>query len=212
MDALHMAQPQPNRIPGGGLVRRLGEFYHHFMRNFLIAAAILAVLATPARADQKDPRLPALFDQLKAAETVETAQPVEQQIWTIWSQSESDDVNLLMGLGVNAMARADYSTALDLFNKMVEVAPNFSEGWNKRATVYYLMGEYEQSRADVAKTLELEPRHFGALSGLGLIYLAEGQNDKALDAFRRALKVNPTMPGPQHWVEELKTKVEGEPI
>jgi Tfp pilus assembly protein PilF len=60
--------------------------------------------------------------------------------------------------------------------------------------------------------LELEPRHFGALSGLGLIYLAEGQNDKALDAFRRALKVNPTMPGPQHWVEELKTKVEGEPI
>ncbi|HXE52015.1 MAG TPA: tetratricopeptide repeat protein [Tepidisphaeraceae bacterium] len=182
------------------------------MRNFLIAAAILAALATPARADQKDPRLPALFDQLKAAESVETAQPVEQQIWTIWSQSESDDVNLLMGLGVNAMARADYSTALDLFNKMVEVAPNFSEGWNKRATVYYLMGEYEQSRADVAKTLELEPRHFGALSGLGLIYLAEGQNDKALDAFRRALKVNPTMPGPQHWVEELKTKVEGEPI
>ena len=117
-----------------------------------------------------------------------------------------------MGLGVNAMARADYSTALDLFNKMVEVAPNFSEGWNKRATVYYLMGEYEQSRADVAKTLELEPRHFGALSGLGLIDLAEGQNDKALDAFRRALKVNPTMPGPQHWIEELKTKVEGEPI
>ena len=182
------------------------------MRNFLIAGAILAAIAMPAKADQKDPRLPALFDQLKAAGTVETAQPIEQQIWTIWSQSESDDVNLLMGLGVNAMARADYRTALDLFNKMVQVAPNFSEGWNKRATVYYLMGEYEQSRADVAKTLELEPRHFGALSGLGLIYLAEGQNDKALDAFRRALKVNPTMPGPQHWVEELKTKVEGEPI
>jgi tetratricopeptide (TPR) repeat protein len=173
---------------------------------------MLAALAMPARADQSDPRLPALFDQLKAAGTAETAQPIEQQIWTIWSQSESDDVNLLMGLGVNAMARADYRTALELFNKMIEAAPNFSEGWNKRATVYYLMGEYERSRADVAKTLELEPRHFGALSGLGLIYLAEGENEKALDAFRRALAVNPTMPGPQHWVEELKSKVEGEPI
>ena len=183
-----------------------------FMRNFLIAAAMLAVFAMPAGADQGDPRLPALFDQLKAAGTAETAQPIEQQIWTIWSQSESDDVNLLMGLGVNAMARADYRTALELFNKMIEAAPNFSEGWNKRATVYYLMGEYEPSRADVAKTLELEPRHFGALSGLGLIYLAEGENEKALDAFRRALAVNPTMPGPQHWVEELKSKVEGEPI
>ena len=199
-----MAQPQPNRIPGGGLVRRLGEFYHHFMRNFLIAAAILAALATPARADQKDPRLPALFDQLKAAETVETAQPVEQQIWTIWSQSESDDVNLLMGLGVNAMARADYSTALDLFNKMVEVAPNFSEGWNKRATVYYLTGEYEQSRADVAKTLELEPRHFGALSGLGLIYTRLERYDEALAWFRKALQVNPNLLGVEMNIKSLE--------
>ncbi|MGH6892472.1 MAG: tetratricopeptide repeat protein, partial [Dongiaceae bacterium] len=99
-----------------------------------------------------------------------------------------------------------------LFDKMIEVAPDFSEGWNKRATVLYLIGEYGRSRADVAKTLELEPRHFGALSGLGLIYIAEGDDEKALEAFRRALTVNPTMPGPQRWVEELKAKVEGQPI
>lgn len=182
------------------------------MRHFLIAAAMLAALAAPAEADQRDPRLPELFDQLKAAASAETAQPIEAEIWTIWAQSESDEVNLLMGLGINAMARADNRTALELFDKMIEVAPEFSEGWNKRATVLYLIGEYERSRTDVDKTLELEPRHFGALSGLGLIYLAEGEQEKALDAFRRALAVNPTMPGPQRWVEELKSSVEGQPI
>ena len=182
------------------------------MRAFLIAIALLAALAAPAGADQRDPRLSGLFEKLKAAESVETAQPIESEIWTIWAQSDNDDVNLLMGLGVNAMARADYRTALELFDKMIEAAPGFSEGWNKRATVYYLIGDYERSRADVAKTLELEPRHFGALSGLGLIFLAEGDDERALDAFRRALAVNPTMSGPQRWVEELKGKVEGQPI
>ena len=183
-----------------------------FMRAFLIAIALLAAFAAPAGADQRDPRLSGLFEKLKAAESVETAQPIESEIWTIWAQSDNDDVNLLMGLGVNAMARADYRTALELFGKMIKAAPGFSEGWNKRATVYYLIGDYERSRADVAKTLELEPRHFGALSGLGLIFLAQGDDERALDAFRRALAVNPTMPGPQRWVEELKGKVEGQPI
>ena len=182
------------------------------MRRFLIAALLLATLAVPAEGDQRDPRLPGLFDQLKAADTLEAAQPIEAEIWTIWSQSENDDVNLLMGIAVNAMAHEDYATALELFDKMVEVAPDFAEGWNKRATVLYLMGEIERSRADVEKVLELEPRHFGALSGLGLLYMAEGDAEKALDAFRRALAVNPTMPGPQQWVEELKTRIEGQPI
>ena len=182
------------------------------MLRLLIAALLLGALAASAEADQRDPRLPGLFERLKAAETLEAAQPIEAEIWTIWSQSENDDVNLLMGIGVNAMAREDYATALELFDKMVEVAPDFAEGWNKRATVLYLVGEFERSHADVETVLKLEPRHFGALSGLGLIYIAEGDAQKALDAFRRALAVNPTMPGPQRWVEELKQSVEGQPI
>jgi tetratricopeptide (TPR) repeat protein len=182
------------------------------MWRFFIAAVLAAALSGSAQADQRDPRLPGLFERLKAAETLEAAQPIEAEIWAIWAQSENDDVNLLMGIGVNAMAREDYATALELFDKMVEVAPDFAEGWNKRATVLYLMGELDRSHADVDKVLELEPRHFGALSGLGLIYMAEGDAEKALDAFRRALAVNPTMPGPQQWVEELKTRVEGQPI
>ncbi len=180
--------------------------------RLLLIALLLAPLAGTAEADQRDPRLPALFDRLKSAESLTAAQPIEAEIWVIWAESDNEDVSLLMGLGVNAMAREDYGTALKLFDKMVEVAPDFAEGWNKRATVLYLVGEYERSRADVDKVLELEPRHFGALSGLGLIYIAEEEKEKALEAFRRALAVNPTMPGPQLWVEELKQSVEGQPI
>ena len=164
------------------------------MRRILIALILLASVTATAGADQRDARLPALFDKLKSAESLEAAQPVEAEIWTIWAQSEDDDVNLLMGLGVNAMAREDYGTALELFDKMVEVAPDFAEGWNKRATVLYLVGEFERSHADVETVLKLEPRHFGALSGLGLLYIAEGDGQKALDAFRPALAVNLIQP------------------
>jgi Flp pilus assembly protein TadD len=182
------------------------------MRRLLLTVAACLALSAAAEADQRDPRLPSLFDRLKSAENLEAAQPIEAEIWDVWTQSENDDVTLLMGIGINAMAREDYATALELFDKMVEVAPDFAEGWNKRATVLYLLGEFERSRIDVEKVLELEPRHFGALSGLGLIYMAEDDPEKALKAFRRALAVHPTMPGPQRWVEELKAQVEGQPI
>jgi tetratricopeptide (TPR) repeat protein len=182
------------------------------MRRFLLAAALVAAFAGPVAADQKDPRLTDLFDRLKSAPTLAAARPIEAQIWDIWSATDREEVNLLMQLGVTAMAREDYATALQLFDKIVEVAPDFAEGWNKRATVLYLIGEFDRSRADVGRTLALEPRHFGALSGLGLIYMAQGQYDKALMAFEQALAINPTMPGPLLYVEQLKKRLQGEPI
>ena len=182
------------------------------MRKMLLAALLSLGLAAPSLADQRDPRLPDLFARLKSAASLQSAQPIEAEIWTIWAESQNDDVNILMHLAVDAINREDFDTALTLLDKMVEVAPDFAEGWNKRATVRYLTGDLDSSEADVAKVLELEPRHFGALSGLGLIHLARGDADRALEAFQRALAVNPTMPGPQHWVEQLKTTVEGQPI
>ena len=170
-----------------------------------------AVGLAAAWAGQDDPRLGGLFDRLKVAKSVTEAEPIEAEIWHLWSQSDVEEVNLLMGLGVTAMSRQDYRTALSLFDQMVGIAPGFSEGWNKRATVYYLMGDFEHSLADVDRTLSLE-RHFGALSGMGLIYLAQEENEKALRAFERALAVDPNMPGPLHYVEELRRRLEGEPI
>src|SRR3546814_18294378 len=99
------------------------------------------------------------------------AQQIEGEIWHIWMQSDDGAINGLMRDGVAALSRRDYSHALAKFDQMVVIAPGFAEGWNKRATVHYLLGNYGESLADIAETLALEPRHFGALSGRGLVYL-----------------------------------------
>jgi tetratricopeptide (TPR) repeat protein len=164
--------------------------------------------AGTARADQSDPRLDGLFDQLKAAANVEEARPIEGQIWEIWLETDVADAHRVLRDGLLAMARGDYPAALVAFDRTVTVAPDFAEGWNKRATVLYLLGQYEQSLADCEKVLSLEPRHFGALSGMGLIYMALDEPEKALDAFQRALEINPTMPGPLHNVELLRKSIE----
>jgi tetratricopeptide (TPR) repeat protein len=164
----------------------------------IAAAALLAFcLATPAaspvRADQNDGRLQGLFVQLLEAPGPVEAQSVEGAIWSIWVQSDDGAVRGLMQDGVNAMSRGDYPHALGKFEQMVVVAPDFAEGWNKRATVHYLLGNYAQSLADIAKTLALEPRHFGALSGRGLIYIALQDEARALKAFDAALAIHPNL-------------------
>jgi tetratricopeptide (TPR) repeat protein len=110
------------------------------------------------------------------------------------------------------MARRDYAAALVAFDRTVTLAPGFAQGWNKRATVLYLLGQYEQSLLDCDKVLELEPRHFGALSGMGLIYMALDEPELALEAFERALAVDPTMPGPRHNAEALRQSIKDRDI
>lgn len=161
-------------------------------------------LAAPAPADQADPRLDRLFEQLYHAPDPLAAQAVEHAIWEIWLTSEDDVVNALMSEGVAAMQRRDYPTALRSFDRMVEVAPDYAEGWNKRATLYYLIGAYENSLDDIIRTLELEPRHFGALSGRGMILQDLGRSEEALTAFEAALDLNPQMPGARLSVEALR--------
>jgi tetratricopeptide (TPR) repeat protein len=112
-----------------------------------------------------------------------------------------------MADGIVEMSRRNYEAALTAFNKVVKTEPDFAEGWNKQATVYYLMGEYAASVRDVEHSLVLEPRHFGALSGLGLIYLAIGDDLAALKALEAALKVNPCLPGARVQVEQLRRRV-----
>ena len=142
----------------------------------------------------------------------ELAATAEAILWRAWHRSGNPETDRLFRAGVDAMQQNRLAEAEQFFGELVRMAPDFAEAWNKRATVLYLVGEFERSHADVETVLKLEPRHFGALSGLGLLYIAEGDAERALDAFRRALAVNPTMPGPQRWVEELKQSVEGQPI
>lgn len=167
---------------------------------------VLAVLSAPALAhgDQSDPRLDDLFARLKAAPTAEAAAPLEAQIWAIWGETGDDKAAALMALGRGAMQAGAHSAALIAFDKVVALAPDFAEGWNLRATVHYLLDELDASLADIAKTLALEPRHFGALSGRGLVYMKKGDLERALQSFEAALAINPHMAGPRINAEAVR--------
>jgi tetratricopeptide (TPR) repeat protein len=177
-----------------------------------LAAVLIAALCAgwlgAAAASQDDKRLPALFDQLKITKTPGEAEALQEAIWTLWMESSNAEVNLLMLEGIDAMNESDLPRARKAFDSMVEVDPKFAEGWNKRATVEFLMGDVNASVADIEKTLELEPRHWGALSGLGQIYIQLDKEDAALRAFKRALEINPFLASVRAKVQEIEAKQE----
>lgn len=179
------------------------------MRRIFVAMVLVAVtsLAPAAWASQNDNRLGALFDRLRTTNSAAEATAITREIWAIWRQSDIDTINVLMARGIQEMSRGNYEVALAAFNKVVKLEPNLAEGWNKRATVYYLIGKYEASVHDIERTLTLEPRHFGALSGLGFISLVLGDERAALKAFDAALKVNPYLPGARTKAEELRRRL-----
>lgn len=181
-------------------------------RLILLAAALSAILASPALASQDDERLDALFARLVDTNNVMEARVLEGQIWTIWHESGSDTVDLLMQDGIIAMRRGDLERAVRQFTHVIDLAPDFAEGWNKRATVYFMMQNFPASVADIAKTLELEPRHFGALSGLGLIYDATEDDEGALKAYRKAVAVNPHLPHARRRIEEIEREIKDRDI
>ncbi len=177
--------------------------------TWLFRLALALGLLAPAaslHADQNDPRLDDLFTQLKAADSAEEAQTIEAFIWQIWTEADDAATNTLMELGLMALQSGNLPGALQLFDAVTTQNPDYAEGWNKRATVLFMMGAYEKSAQDVARVLELEPRHFGALSGLGMINLQRGNEAKALEAFERALSVNPHMPAVKANVEALRRR------
>jgi tetratricopeptide (TPR) repeat protein len=172
----------------------------------------LAFAAGSVSADQKDPRLDNLFVLLKAAPDIPSAGTIERSIWTIWLESDDDAVTRLMGRGMAAMTRRDFRAALDAFDRIVRIAPGFAEGWNKRATVNYLLGEFADSLRDIDRTLTLEPRHFGALSGRGLVLLELENAKLALRSFEAALRIHPNLPGASQRVRVLRQRLGEIPI
>jgi tetratricopeptide (TPR) repeat protein len=167
------------------------------MRQTLLAPALLALLvglAGRAVADQRDPTLPPLFKYLKSVTSTDEAGAVEDKIWEIWAETGDPVLDKLMVQSSDAMDRNDFRAALQDINQIVAKKPDFAEGWNKRATVHYLMGDYEKALSDIDRTLELEPRHFGALSGLGLTNMKLGNDAAAVDAFQRVLAIDPLYP------------------
>jgi tetratricopeptide (TPR) repeat protein len=167
---------------------------HLLLRSALLAGLVGTAFVPYASADQKDPILPKLFQFLKTTTSADEAGALEDKIWSVWAETGDPTLDKLMIQSSDAVDRSDFQSALKALDTITATRPNFAEGWNKRATVYYLMGDYQKALSDIDRTLELEPRHFGALSGLGLTNMKLGRDDAAVDAFERVLQIDPLYP------------------
>ena len=183
------------------------------LSNWKLTAAFAVFLCSSpiAIADQNDPRLDELFKQLHIEKGQKAGNEITDQIWEIWRESSDDEINNLMYAGVSAMATGRLRRAERIFDEIVYKAPEFAEGWNKRATIYYFLQEYQKSAADVRQTLLLEPRHFGATAGLGLIFLSLDYYESALEAFQQALDINPHLTGPKQQIKRLEEYLNDDP-
>jgi len=153
-----------------------------------------------------------LFGALKAAPDEASAKHVEARIWALWLQTPSDTAALLMMRAKSAMDAHQMDVALKLLDAVVKLRPDYVEGWNRRATIYYLKNDYVRSLQDIEQVLVREPRHFGALAGLGMIMQDLGDEKRALEAFRKALAINPHLEKVPELVKTLSEKVEGRDI
>jgi tetratricopeptide (TPR) repeat protein len=153
-----------------------------------------------------------LFEALKVAPDAESAKHIENRIWALWIASGSDTARLLMSRVKTAMDGKDNELAIKLLDSIIELRPDYVEAWNRRATLYYMQKDYTRSMADIRQVLALEPRHFGAISGLGMILQEFGDEKRALDAFRRAISIHPHLQKIPELVKTLTEKVEGRDI
>jgi tetratricopeptide (TPR) repeat protein len=155
--------------------------------KILIVSISLLFASKAALADQDDPRLNNLFKKLNETENQNKIRDLISDIWNIWYEVDDPKVIEYFEKGIQAMNLRNYPLAIRFFNNLIEEDPNFAEGWNKRATVHFMMGNFDQSMQDIIKTLELEPRHFGALDGMGLIFIHQGQFKQAIDVCDKML-------------------------
>src|SRR2546421_6284054 len=153
-----------------------------------------------------------LFEALKAAPDADSAKLVENRIWALWLASGSDTADLLMSRVKQVADEKDTDLAIRLLDAIVDLKPDYAEGWNRRATMYFTKKDYGRALADIAQALAREPRHFGALTGLGMILQEMGEDKRALEAFRRALELDPHLQKIPEFIKALTDKVEGRAI
>jgi tetratricopeptide (TPR) repeat protein len=194
---LGMALEAVNGNGGGqGLAHALEVLKRGAAADKLKALGLLASLG--------DMRIMPTLVQALRDDDVRVRAATQNVMWAIWLRSGHDEIDALMVEGVRLMEMQRYPEAVDIFDQIIARAPNFAEGYNKRATVYYLMQEFDKSIADIQTTLELNPVHFGALSGMGLCYLGLDEPRQALEWFERAVTVNPNMDTIQSYIQQIR--------
>jgi tetratricopeptide (TPR) repeat protein len=179
--------------------------------NRAVAALLMVVLTAMAALAEDSAKLDGLFDRLKTAGAAEAGR-IESEIWIEWSKSGSPALDLLLQRGRDALALGDTRLAIEHFTAIIDQDPDFAEGWNARATAFFQAGEFGPSVADIAQVLQRNPRHFGALSGLGMILEESGNPERALEVYRAAQAIHPQMEGVNAAVERLSAASEGQEL
>jgi len=197
-----------------------------FLASLFVLATAFAVPAAAAPSDWVTPQkklphvqhggathnLDFLFGALKVAPDDVTAKAIEGRIWALWTATRSDTTSLLMSRAQTAIEANDLELAVKLLDAVIKIKPKYIEAWNRRATIYYTKKDYGRALADIREVLRREPRHFGALSGLGLIMQEIGDDKQALEVYRRTLAIYPRLPRIPDIVKTLQEKVEGRDI
>ena len=163
-------------------------------------------------ADDRNLELNRLFDELKIKDQ-SLSFKIEQKIWKIWStHPNNDELTSMLSVGSEFVNNNQYPKAVEIFTKVIELDPSWAEAWNKRATVLYMMGEFEKSQNDINKVLKLENRHFGALAGQGLVNIELKNYEKAIMSYEEAMKIYPSMNSPKIMIKELKELIKNQSI
>ncbi|UCI08621.1 tetratricopeptide repeat protein [Mesorhizobium sp. B1-1-8] len=175
-------------------------------------AAPPPAVSPPPVASTRQGRLDQLFNDLKRERNEKAAERIAGRIWNEWNQSGSASIDLMMQWAQKATEDQKFDVALDFLDQVVTLQPNYAEGWNRRATVHFMMKNYGKSMSDIDHTLQLEPRHFGALSGLAQIMAETGHKQSALEAWQKVLAIYPMMRSAQNQVSTLSEELAGEGI
>jgi tetratricopeptide (TPR) repeat protein len=188
---------------------------------FFAALFLLGFAPLPAQADDpvappvattREARLDQLFVDLKRERNEKAAERIAARISNEWVQSGSASIDLMMQWSQKAVEEKKFDVALDFLDQVVTLQPAYAEGWNRRATVHFMMNNFGKSMSDIDRTLQLEPRHFGALSGLAQIMAVTGHKQSALEAWQRVLGIYPMMRSAQDQVGTLSEELAGEGI
>ena len=177
----------------------------------ILSIIILFLSTTALSANERDTQLDKLFSELK--KNISSSPEIAQQIWTLWSTHPTDEkLTSILDEGSRLVQDQKLIRAIDIFTDVIEMDPTWAEAWNKRATVFYMVGEFQKSQDDIDKVLELENRHFGALAGQGMVNIQLKNYDKAKRSYQKAQKIYPAMKSSKVMIEQIEELIKRQSI
>ena len=180
------------------------------IKKIFISLILVFLAVNQAISDERKIRLDKLFKELKIDNSLKTFE-VEKKIWKIWStHPNNNELTNMLDIGSNFVNNNQLPKAVEIFTQIINLDPNWAEAWNKRATVFYMIGEFQKSQNDIDEVLKLEKRHFGALAGQGLVNIKLENYDKAIKSYEEAMKIYPTMSSPKIMIEYIKNLIKNQ--